>query len=212
MNAIGLLAQVLPIVSQGSIPWRRLKKFEETPIPIPLRAYTEEINNYLQEELGEGVSRRSLIKLSLLLGGNLGDIEKNLRLSRKATQLIKGIVSKYEQFLKSADPQLTHKHIIHFLRDATSDWWGVLLYAAASHPINSEVLKQITDTYYEHVLPIQEGGRLITGDDLMQMFDLKEGKQIGNLLKQIEERQFNGEIRTREEAFAAVAAWIHQSE
>ena len=212
MNAIGLLAQVLPIVSQGSIPWRCLEKFEEIPIPIPLRAYAEEINNYLQEELGEGVSRRSLIKLSLLLGGNLGDIGKYLRLSRRATQLIKGIVSKHAQFLKSVDSQLTHKQIIHFLRNAASDWWGVLLYAAASHPINSEVLKQITDIYYEQVLPIQEEGRLITGNDLMQMFDLKEGKQIGNLLKQIEERQFNGEIRTREEAFVAVAALIHQSE
>lgn len=210
MDASGLLTHVFPNVSQGSIPWRLLEKFEE--IPSPLRAYAEEINSYLQEELGNGVSRCSLIKLSLLLGDNPGDVGKHLRLSRKATQFIKGIISKYEQFFKDVDTQLTRKQIICFLRDAAYDWWAVLLYTAAAHSINSEVLKQIADTYYKHVLPIQERGRLITGGDLIQMFDLKEGKRIGNLLEQIEERQFNGEIRTREEAFAAVAALIRQSE
>ena len=212
MDASGLLTHVFPNVSQVSIPWRLLEKFEEIPIPSPLRAYAEEINSYLQEELGNGVSRCSLIKLGLLLGDNLGDIGKHLRLSRKATQFIKGIISKHERFLKELDTQLTHEQIICFLRTSASHWWGVLLYTAASRPLDSVVLKQIADTYYEHILPIQKQGRLITGDDLIQMFDLKEGKQIGNLLEQIEERRFNGEIRTREEAFAAVATLIRQSE
>ena len=209
MDAVGLLAQVLPVVHQVAIPWRRLKKFEALPIPMPLTAYAEKIDTYLQEELGDGVSRRAIIKLSLLLDGN---IEKRLRLSRRATQLMKGILSKYPQFLKGINPQLTRNQIICFLREAASDWWGVLLYAAAAQPIHSEVLKRIADTYYTHVLPIQEQGRLITGNDLMQTFNLKAGKQIGYLLAQVEERQFNGEIRTRKEAFAAVAALIHQSE
>ena len=211
MEASGLLTHVLPNSSQGSMPWRRLEKFEEVPIPIPLRAYAEEIDSYLQEELGDGVSRRALIKLGLLLGDNLGDIGRQLRLSRKATQFIKGVISKYAQFLKDVDTQLTREQITYFFRASASHWWGVLLYAAA-HPLDSAVLKQIADTYDEHILPIQKQSRLITGDDLIQVFNLKEGKQIGNLLEQIEERQFKGEIRTREEAFAAVAALVRQSE
>jgi len=212
MDASGLLTHLLPTIRQVSIPWQVLKKFEEMPIPIPLHAYSEEIGSYLQEELGDGINRRSLIKLGLLLGDNLGDIGKHLRLSRKATQFVKGIISKCAQFLKDVNPQLTHEQIIYFLRTSTSPWWGVLLYAAAARPLDSGVLKQIADTYYEHILPIQEQGRLITGDDLIQVFNLKEGKQIGNLLKQIEERQFKGEIRTREEALAAVASLVRQSE
>ena len=163
MAASGLLTHVLPVVSQVSVPWQLLETFEEIPIPSPLRAYAEEINSYLQEELGDGASRRSLIKLGLLLDGNLGGIGKHLRLSRKATQFIKGIISKYAQFLKDVDTQLTRAQIICFLRDAASDWWGVLLYAAAVRPLGSVVLKQIADTYYEHILPIQKQGRLITG-------------------------------------------------
>lgn len=212
MEASGLLTQVLPSIRGMCIPWHLLAAFEGAPIPLPFRAYSEEIGSYLQEELGDGVNRRSLIKISLLLGDNSSDIGKRLRLSRKATQFIKDIISKYAQFLKDVDAQLTHEQIIYFLRTSMSHWWGVLLYAAASRSLDSVVLKQIADTYYEHILPIQAQGRLLTGDDLIQMFNLKEGKQIGNLLEQIEERQFKGEIQTREEAFAAIAALIRQSE
>jgi hypothetical protein len=182
------------------------------PIPTSLGAYYEEINNYLQEEQGDGVSRRSLMKLSLLLGDNFDHIGEHLQLSRKATQFIVDVISKYEQFFKNANRQLIRKQIICFLRTAASDWWGVLLYAAALRSIDSVVIKQIADTYYEHILPIHKQGRLITGDDLIQIFHLKEGKQIGDLLEQIEKRQFNGEIRTREEALDTVEILIRQSQ
>ena len=88
----------------------------------------------------------------------------------------------------------------------------MLLYAAALHAIDSAVIKKVADTYYKHILPIRKQGRLVTGDDLIQIFHLKEGKQVGDLLEQIEERQFNGEIRTREEALAAVQTLIRQSQ
>ena len=206
MHAVGLLAQMLPTVNRERIPWQPLKSFEETP--IPLHAYDEEINNYLQEELGGGVSRYSLVKLSLLLDGNFADIGERLQLSRKATQFIEDIISKYEQFFKNPNRQLTREEIIYFLRTTAADWWGVLLYAVALHAIDSAVIKKVADTYYKHILPIRKQGRLVTGDDLIQIFHLKEGKQVGDLLEQIEERQFNGEIRTREEALAAVQTLI----
>ncbi len=48
--------------------------------------------------------------------------------------------------------------------------------------------------------------RLLTGHDLMQGFDLPPGPQIGRLLEQIEEARAAGEIATREDALACVAA------
>ena len=208
MDAAGLLKAVLPVVTR----WQWLEKFEETPIPNPLHIYSAEINKYLQEELGDGVSRRSLIKLSLLLGDNFGSVGKGLRLSRKAMQFIKCIISTSKQFFEEPHQRLTRERTIGFLKTAASDWWGVLLYSTAAHPIDSVVINQITDTYYEHILPIHKQGRLITGNDLIQIFNLKEGKQIGKLLAQVEKRQFAGEIRTREEALAAVAVLIRESQ
>ena len=210
METVGLLTQVLPPTKTTCRPWRSLEAFEENPIPIELHVHRNEINDYLREKLGAEINRRSLIKFSLLLGDNLSGIGAHLRLSRKTTQFMKRLLSG-SKAVKNENRQLTQKQIIRFLRTYVSDWWGVLLYAAASHPIDPTLLKQITNTYYEHILPISKQGRLITGDDLIKNFNLKEGKQIGTLLKEIEERQFDGEIRTRAEALDAVAALIQQS-
>lgn len=209
MEAAGLLTQVVPIIKEPHRGWSSLETFEEGPIPTALHAYCKEINHYLQEELSVEINRCSLIKLSLLLGDNLGSIGERLRFSRKAVQFMECLISGSKK-LKNTIPQLTQQQINRFLRTYASDWWGILLYSAASSRIDSAILKQIADTYYEHILPICKQGRLITGNDLIQEFHLKEGEQIGDLLKEIEDRQFDGEIRTREEAFAAVVALIQK--
>ena len=209
METVGLLTEVVPPIKETDRYWHPLEAFEKSPIPIGLHVYHSEINDYLREKLGAEANRRSLIKLSLLLGDNCDGVGAQLRLSRKATQFMKRLLSGAKA-LRNENQQLTERQIIRFLRTYASDWWGVLLYAAASHPIDPTLLKQIAHTYYEHILPISKQGRLITGADLIKHFNLKEGKQIGRLLKEIEERQFDGEIRTREEALTAVAALIQQ--
>ncbi len=209
MEASGLLTQVVPSCRETPRTLTALKSFEENPIPPFLQTYREEIEHYLREEVSVETDRRSLIKLSLLFGDNVADIGKRLRFSRKAGQFMECLISG-SQTLKNMIPQLTQKQINHFLRNHASDWWGILLYAAAMYPMDSAVLKQIADTYYEYILPIRKQGRLITGDDLIQEFHLKEGTQIGALLKEIEDRQFDGEIRTRAEALAAVAVLIQK--
>ena len=189
-------------VGRGPVPrqpWNALDTFESTPHAHP------DCDAYLETELGWEVNRRSLIKLCLLLQGELGDAAKRLKLSRKATQFLKCIAAEH---CLLATEQLSHREIIRFLRRTASDWLGALLFAAALHGISDARITQIVDTYYQHFLPIQKQGRLITGKDLIQRFNLKTGREIGRLLKEIEERQFDGEIRTREEAFAAVERLI----
>ena len=207
MKAAGLLTQVIPSIKNEGIFWDSLENFEKNPIPTALRAYRSEINEYLQEELGAEINKHSLIKLSLLLRGNLGGVGTPLRLSRKASLFMKCLFSG-SKALKNSEQRLTQKEIIRFLRTYISDWRGVLLYTAASHPIDPVLFKRVANTYYEHIMPISKQGKLITGDDLIKKFGLKEGEQIGKLLKEIEALQFDGEIQTREEAFAAVAALI----
>ena len=189
-------------VGRGPVPrqpWNALDTFESTTHAHP------DCDAYLKTELGWEVNRRSLIKLCLLLQGELGDAAKRLKLSRKATQFLKCIAAEH---CLLATEQLSHRKIIRFLRRTASDWLGALLFAAALHGISDARITQIVDTYYQHFLPIQKQGRLITGKDLIQRFNLKTGREIGRLLKEIEERQFEGEIRTREEAFAAVERLI----
>ena len=217
-------------VARGPVPrdpWNALDRFESTnhtqpdwdtylkpaatPVargPVPRDPWNHkhpDWDTYLKTELEWEVNRRSLIKLCLLLQGELGDVAKRLKLSRKASQFLKCLASEHRLL---AAEQLTRREIIRFLRRTGSDWLGALLFASALHGITDARTSQIVNTYYQHFLPILKQGRLITGEDLIHRFNLKEGREIGILLKRIEERQFDGEIRTREEAFAVAAALI----
>ena len=209
LETVGLLRQVVPSIKEEDSAWGSLETFEKSPVPTVFDAYRDALNDYLRAELGVEADRCSFIKLSFLCGDNPSSIGKHLRLSRKTVHFMAALISGSRE-LRKIIPELTEKRIIEFLRMYMSDWWGVLLYAAASYTVDSAVLKQIVDTYNERILPVRKQGRLITGRDLIRTFQLKEGERIGNLLKEIEDRQFAGEIRTREEAFAAVAALIRQ--
>ena len=209
MDEICLLSQVFPNIDLQIANWSELKRFEETPIPTVLSPNQNEIETYLNEELGQYAIRKSLIKLCLLLNEDIKEIGKQLRLSKKAVQFMKCVVEKH---IHLTDGKLTKKKIIDFLRASGSEWWGVILFSAVIQPIPDHILKQIIDTHYQHFLPIVKQGRLITGADLIQRFELKEGEVIGKLLKQVEKQQFYGEIRTRKEAFAAVEKLIREEE
>lgn len=204
---IGLFTPLFRNIIQTNTLWQPLENFEDNPIPETLSSYEDEIRTYLSEELGLYANRRSLIKLCLLRQGNIIRIGELLRFSKKARQFLQCLVAGHRRL---SDKDLTKKQIIDFLRDSESDWWGSLLCSAAVEPIPPEVLRKIVDTYYGHLLPILKQEPLITGKDIIKKFRIKKGKKIGVLLEQIEEQQFYGEIKTRDEALAMVEALIRQ--
>ena len=210
LETAGVLREVVPSMRETDSACCSLAAFEKSPIPAAFDAYRNEINDYLREELGLETDRRSFIKLSFFCGDDPDSVGKHLRLSRKTGQFMANLISGSTE-LRRIMPRLTRKRIISFFRKYRSDWWGVLLYAAASDTIDSAILERIADRYDEHIRPVLKQGRLITGRDLIRTFHLKRGRRVGRLLKKIEDRQFAGEIRTREEALAAVAALIRQS-
>lgn len=207
MSKVGLLSQIIPHVEQTIDCWSLLERFETIPIPESLSDYHVEIDEYLNEELGLFANRRTLIKLCLLNPANHETIGKRLRLSRKAVKFLKCIEIERHQLVGG---DFTKEQIITFLRTNSTEWWGVLLYSTVLHPISASVLKQVADTYYQHLLPILKQGRLLSGDDLKKKFQLNEGRIIGVLLKQIEEMQHFGKIHTRAEALSAVEELIHK--
>ena len=109
--------------------------------------------------------------------------------------------------------------MIRFLRNAGDDWLGVLLLSYAdlqespgSTAQTDELMKQIADLYYDEIGPIIERGRLITGNDILQTFEVMPGVKIGRVLQHIEDLQFEGEIRTPEEALEAARTFLESCE
>lgn len=201
MCMAGLIAHAFPTGNIRSDYWDVLDYFEKYPLPESFKSHRDEINSYLNEEIALFANRKSMIKLCILFQDSVKNIGNLLKLSRKSVQFLKSLVSGHQLLLNS---NYTRYEIIDFLRDAVSDWWGILLFSTVIHPISYERINKTVDIYYNHLLPILKQGRLLTGEDLIRNFGLKEGKEIGILLEQVEKRQFYGEIRTRDEAMQIV--------
>ena len=204
MSNVKLLMEVFPEIKEIDNLKEALTKFEDNLIPDQLIHYKQEIDIYLAEELGAGANRYSLIKLTLLLYDNIEDV-KLLRLSRKSIKFTETVLTGYHLIQES---NFTKNEIINILRLTHNELWGLLVFSAAMNPGFTQQFMKIVDIYFKHFLPIVNQGQLITGRDIISKFQLKEGKQIGDILKLIEEKQYLGEIKTQAEAFDVVETLI----
>ena len=135
-----------------------ISKFETQPVPDALHPYRGEVRAYLDENIVNGVKRRQIIKLGLMLHDpgkpamktiNSEDdvqflghekanaeiaagIAKRLRLGKKVVKLIHCLVRSHLQVrnLVSLLPP-TRQSMLHFLKNADKEWLGVLLLSSA---------------------------------------------------------------------------------
>ena len=235
MDETRLLSQILPEIEkvrglyQDALDrsLRALEMFEAKPMPDTLQPYQPQIESYLHEQLTHDLPRRQILKLALLLrnSGTETAVQatNRLRLGRKATQLMRCLVQirLHLMDLIDANGQIERRLIIRFLRHAEDDWLGILLISYANiraseknirrinaPPTVEAPLKQIADFYYNEFSPMMEGGRLITGDDILQTFGMIPGVKIGRVLQHIEDLQLEGEIQTPEEALKAAQIFL----
>ena len=235
MDETRLLSQILPEIEKVRGLYqdafdrrlRALAMFEIKPIPDTLQSYRPQIEAYLHERLTHDLCRRQIVKLALLLrnSGTKTALQttNRLRLGRKAIQLMRCLVENRLYLMDSMDGkgQIMRRSMIHFLRNAGDDWLGILLISYANirssekdrrrtnaPPTVEAALKQIADFYYNEFGPMMEGGRLITGDDILQTFGMIPGVKIGRVLRHIEDLQLEGKIQTPEKALKAAQIFL----
>ena len=209
---------------------RALEMFEIKPIPDTLQSYRPQIEAYLHEQMTHDLCRQQILKLALILRDSRAEtavqITNRLRLGRKAAQLMRCLVQNRLHLMDSLEGNghIPRRSMTSFLRRTGSDWLGVLLISYANirsagtkirrtdaPPIVEEALKRIADLYYDEIGPIMERGRLITGDDILQMFGMVPGPKIGRILRHVEDLQFEGQIRTPEEALEAARTFLQNN-
>ena len=239
MDETGLLSEIIPEIEQIRRRYqdaldrrlRAVKMFEIKPIPDTLQSYRPQIEAYLHQQLTYDLSRGHILKLALLLrnSGTETAVQatNRLRLGRKAVQMMRCLVQNrlHLMDLIDASGQIGPRSMTSFLRRTGDDWLGILLISYANirssekdtgrtnaPPIVEAALKQIADFHYNEFAPIMEHGRLITGDDILQTFGLISGVEIGRVLQHIEDLQFEGAIRTPEEALEAARVFLESGE
>jgi hypothetical protein len=77
--------------------------------------------------------------------------------------------------------------------------------------VELQTCQALLEAYWEKSEEIVTPPRLLSGDDLMRIYDMEPGRQVGRLLAAIREGQAAGEITSRAEAEAFAARWIERS-
>lgn len=75
--------------------------------------------------------------------------------------------------------------------------------------MESELVKLFTlvqKIYEENIKPVVKGPKLLTGDDLIEVFGLTPGPQFGHILSELELVRVEGHVKSREDALA----WTRQ--
>ncbi len=149
-----------------------------------------------------------------------GFLKDRLRMSKRDVNIVACLVRHHMRpHLLAGEPDLTERAIRRFLRDLGEEWLGVLLLAVvdALATDNGDTVKlqdlvtEVTRFRAEEAKK-RHLERLITGDDLIEEFNLTPGPPFKEILDEIEEEQAEGRIRTREEALDFVREMLRRRE
>jgi len=144
---------------------------------------------------------------------------KRLKFSRRDIQVISNLVDQHLRPLNLLNTE--QRDYFKFFRGAGTEAIGTILISygdisAARGPLadvsrTDEFLGLMNDLfrfYREEYYPIVHTPELIKGRDLMVLFQMKPGPQMGQVLKELREAQYSGRIRSREQAIEFAAQWL----
>jgi poly(A) polymerase len=148
-----------------------------------------------------------------------------LKLSRKAIDYVKTLIVHYgpvfQLALLEAQGHLTLRSVHRWCKEAEESMLGVFILAighalargggSVTEPgvtMLAQLALRVWDMYRRRILPVITAPRLVTGDDLQQVFHLPPGPRFKVLLDELEVAQVEGRIGTRSEALEWVAAQL----
>ncbi|MEK6590756.1 MAG: HD domain-containing protein [Nitrospinota bacterium] len=158
-----------------------------------------------------------------IIGAEMGEkLGQRLKLGNNAIKIMTSIIKNHMRpILLSRERIVTNRAIFRFFRDTQRD--GVLIcllsiadiHATRGSGIFDDVaedieglVKRMLDFYFEDFTK-QIGSPLISGNEIMERLGIKSGKEIGEILKNIEEYRAEGVILNKEDAlkFITEGGW-----
>ena len=249
MDKLGVLYKIIPQikimynVSQG--PYHHLDVWKHSlEALVQLEKYFQQIKNkadlneYLNQEIISGRTRKSLIKLGILLhdigkpdtkrrkdgkmifhghervGRSISDnIAEMLKLSTKEKDALEKMIFCHLRPGYLADTELpSARAIFRYFRDTEEEGLSILIIAIADQRatrgplttkkdrlLHEKVINKLIKYYFDKQKE-KPFVRLINGDDLIKKLKLKPSQIFSKILREVEEAQAEGSIKTKKEA------------
>jgi len=138
------------------------------------------------------------------------DIAKRLKLSRKTEKILRGLTASHMRILGLSKLQrVTSRAKYRFFRDADGCGIELLILSLAdamATPVEGERLEYLKGLignlagYYFEVFIAAPQMPLVTGEDIMKLFGIPQGKEIGRMVEALREAEALGKVSSREEA------------
>ncbi|RMF84169.1 MAG: CCA tRNA nucleotidyltransferase [Nitrospinota bacterium] len=229
MERIGLLYQLFPeleAVGDSSLPeyvWTELQGLEQ--ILHHPAARCGELADRIQGYLSASPHRLPLLKLGLLLARShlpekkepkamaawWEEVGERLRFSRADIRFVHHLLAHHPSLaplLSSRPPERT-RILYRLFKEAGDAVFGLFLWEmgrvssrgsdqAWQHTFG--VVQQSWQQLDTQIIPLLKRPRLLTGNDLQQVFALKPGPRFREILQEAEEAEVRGEIQSKAEA------------
>ncbi|MCX6003170.1 MAG: HD domain-containing protein [Chloroflexi bacterium] len=148
-------------------------------------------------------------------------ILERLRFSAKEVKLVSMVIKCHHRPTQMSQGELPSKRAIYrYFRDVGEASIDTLYFSLADHlatrgsgllipqwQLHTKIVEHVLEEHFqqESVVPLP---KLIDGNDLINIFGMKPGARIGELLEQIREARASGELTTRKEALDYISKFF----
>lgn len=149
------------------------------------------------------------------IGAKMGvNVLKGLKLSKKQIDYISKMI-KYHIYPSHVvtNPEANEKSYMRFIRKMADESVDVIILAMADRlsargvEITDEIVKQnignlqsLLDFYLEIKEDLKPLPKLLSGEEIMQILNLKPSPELGKIVNSLKEAQLSGDVNTKEEA------------
>jgi len=138
------------------------------------------------------------------------DIAKRLKLSRKTEKILRGLTANHMRILGLSKLQrVTSRAKYRFFRDADGYGLELLILSLAdamATPVEGKrledlkgLIENLAGYYFEEFIAAPQMP-LVTGEDIMKLFGIPQGKEIGRMIEALREAEALGKVSSRKEA------------
>lgn len=146
-----------------------------------------------------------------------GQTMRRLHFSNQSIEFVRRVVAHHMRpLLLSQATKLSRRAIYRLFRDTKEAGPAVALHALADHRATHPqrtaeqpllaVVDRLLEAYFQQRDQLVAPPPLLSGRDLIERFDLQEGRLIGRLLRHLQEAQAVGQVQDREQALAFIEA------
>lgn len=185
------------------------------------------IINHLSEEISGGVSRFSALKLGGFLH-NIGkptkitkhekadvkiieNITKRLKMSTNISKMLRILLRDYHKPIQLIEPGFPEKRKIlglfmslnRYSIDVTVLAMADILSMSGADKVKEERIEklfEILEMYKKFEKINAEANKIINGNEIMEILEVGPGPEIGEIITELREAMFSGEVRNKEEA------------